>query len=108
MFNFIASALMTYLLVNVLIKPGQQSPETREFAPNTWLPQLHELARGLGVPMAASPANASLILALVAGGLVWLYLWHTRWGYEVRALEHALRRPVEGLVSLALARRGAG
>jgi ABC-type uncharacterized transport system permease subunit len=32
MFNFIASALMTYLLVNVMMKPGQQSPETREFA----------------------------------------------------------------------------
>src|SRR5205823_4324421 len=27
MFNFIAAALMTYLLVSVLIKPGQQSPE---------------------------------------------------------------------------------
>ena len=42
MFNFIASALMTYLLVNVLIKPGQQSPETREFAQSTWLPQLYD------------------------------------------------------------------
>ena len=49
MFNFIASALMTHLLVNVLIKPGQQSPETREFTPNTWLPQLHDVARALGV-----------------------------------------------------------
>ena len=28
MFNFIASALMTYLLVNVLIAPGRQIPET--------------------------------------------------------------------------------
>src|SRR5215467_12986220 len=27
MFNFIAAAVMTHLLVNVLIKPGQQSPE---------------------------------------------------------------------------------
>ena len=45
MFNFIASAVMTHLLVNVLIKPGQQSPETREFAPSTWMPQLHDLAR---------------------------------------------------------------
>src|SRR5262245_42459624 len=64
MFNFIASALMTHLVVNVLIKPGQQSPETREFDPQTWLPQLHEIARGLGWPMAASPVNLSLVLAL--------------------------------------------
>jgi len=88
MFNFIASAVMTHLLVNVLIKPGQQSPETREFAPSTWMPQLHDLARSLGWEIGRSPVNLSLILALATGGLVWLYLWHTRWGYELRALGH--------------------
>jgi simple sugar transport system permease protein len=88
MFNFIASALMTHLLVNVLIKPGQQSPETREFAPNTWLPQLHDVARAIGLDIGRSPLNLSLVFALGAGGLVWFYLWHTRWGYELRALGH--------------------
>jgi len=88
MFNFIAAAVMTHLVVNVLIKPGQQSPETREFDPHTWLPQLHEIARGLGLAMPASPVNCSLLVALAAGGLVWLYLWHTRWGYAVRVLGH--------------------
>ena len=43
MFNFIASALMTWLLVNVLIKPGQQSPETREFGPGAWQPTAGDL-----------------------------------------------------------------
>jgi len=33
MFNFIAASLMVYLLVNVIIQPGQMSPETREFTP---------------------------------------------------------------------------
>ena len=89
MFNFIAAALMTHLLVNVLIKPGQQSPETREFAPSTWLPQLHDVARALGVEIGRSPLNLSLLIALSAGALVWLYLWHTRWGYELRALGHS-------------------
>jgi len=88
MFNFIASALMTYLLVNVMMKPGQQSPETREFAPSTWLPQLYDLARSLGWELGRSPLNLSSLFALAAGGLVWLYLWHTRWGYELRALGH--------------------
>jgi simple sugar transport system permease protein len=88
MFNFIAAALMTHLLVNVLIKPGQQSPETREFDPNTWLPQLHEVAGSLGWEIGRSPLNLSLLLALAAGALVWLYLWHTRWGYALRALGH--------------------
>jgi simple sugar transport system permease protein len=88
MFNFIASALMTHLLVNVLIKPSQQSPETREFAASTWMPQLHDLARAAGWEIGRSPVNLSLVLALAVGGLVWLYLWHTRWGYELRALGH--------------------
>jgi general nucleoside transport system permease protein len=89
MFNFIASAVMTHLLVNVLIKPGQQSPETREFDPNTWLPQLHEVAAALGLEIGRSPLNLSSLLALATGTLIWLYLWHTRWGYELRALGHS-------------------
>ena len=85
MFNFIASSLMTYLLVNVLIKPGQQSPETREFAPSTWLPQLHDVVRALGWEIGRSPLNLAFVFSLLAGALVWFYLWHTRWGYELRA-----------------------
>jgi ABC-type uncharacterized transport system permease subunit len=96
MFNFIAAALMTYLLVNVLIKPGQQSPETREFAPGTWLPQLHELVRGLGWEIGRSPLNLSALIAGAAAVLVWFYLWHTRWGYELRALGHSETAAVYG------------
>src|SRR6185436_2663944 len=43
MFNFIASALMTYLMVYVLIVPGQQSPESRAFHVSTHLPTAKEL-----------------------------------------------------------------
>jgi len=89
MFNFIASALMTYLLVNVLIKPGQQSPETREFGASTWLPRLQNPARAIGWDVGSSPINLATAFAVIAGGLVWLYLWHTRWGYELRALGHS-------------------
>ena len=92
MFNFIASALMTYLLVNVLIKPGQQSPETREFAPGTWLPQLRDVFGALG----QSPLNLSSVIALAAGAAVWFYLWHTRWGYALRAFGHNERAALYG------------
>ena len=88
MFNFIAAALMTHLLVNVLIKPGQQSPETRELDPNTWLPPIHDAFRWLGWDLGQSPLNLSALFAVAAGVLVWFYLWHTRWGYELRALGH--------------------
>ena len=84
MFNFIASALMTYLLVNVLIKPGQQSPETREFGAGAFMPPLHELLGRAGISFSATPLNLAFVLALGAAGLVWVFVWRTRWGYAFR------------------------
>ena len=89
MLNVIAAALMTYLLVNVLIAPGQPSPETRELAPATWLPRLDRALGAVGWDVGASPLNAAALLALAAGVLAWFYLWHTRWGYELRAFGHS-------------------
>ena len=86
MFNFIASALMTYLLVEVLIKPGQQSPETREFASAAWLPSLPALLGRLGLNVSASPLNLAFLFALAAAALVWVFIWHTRWGYSIRVV----------------------
>ncbi len=84
MFNFISYALMTYLVVNLLIKPGQQSPESREFAPNAFMPAAHELLAKIGITFSATPWNLAFGLALVASVLVWLFIWRTRWGYALR------------------------
>jgi len=86
MFNFIAAAMMTYLLVQVLINPGQQSPESRELASSVWLPSLQTLLGHFGVTFAASPLNLAFILALVASFLMWVFVWRTRWGYELRVV----------------------
>jgi simple sugar transport system permease protein len=86
MFNFIASALMTYLLVNVLIKPGQQSPETREFSAGTWMPFAHEMLARVGINFTSTPLNLAFVLALGAAVLVWVFIWHTRWGYALRVV----------------------
>ena len=84
MFNFIASALMVYLLVNVLIAPGAMSPETRRFDAGATLPQLHELFALIGWDVAASPLNLAWLLALAAAVVVWLLIWHTRTGFAIR------------------------
>ncbi len=86
MFNFIAAALMTYLLVEVLIKPGQQSPESREFASNIWLPFAHDVVGRFGINMLSSPLNFSFIIAIIVSVLTWGLIWHTRWGYEMRTV----------------------
>ncbi|MBM3598305.1 MAG: ABC transporter permease [Alphaproteobacteria bacterium] len=86
MFNFIAASVMTYLMVNVLIKPGQQSPESHEFAAAATLPRLHEMAESFGLEMATSPLNLAFVWALLCAGWYHLFLWRTRWGYEIRAV----------------------
>jgi simple sugar transport system permease protein len=89
MFNFIASALVVYLLVNVLKVPGSMAPETRNFAEGTFLPFIHEMLGAVGFPMSRTPMNFSAILALVAAYLTWVLIWRTRLGYEMRAFGHS-------------------
>jgi len=86
MFNFIAAALMNYLLVNVFIKPGQMSPESRAFADEAWLPFAHEMFGWFGVEVTRSPLNMSFLWALVCCFLVWLLIWRTRLGYAIRTV----------------------
>jgi len=91
MFNFIAFALMSYLLVDVLIQPGQQAPRSRDFDPGVWLPTAQEIVGWFGIKIARSPLNLSSLLALLSCVFVWLFIWHTRWGYEIRTVGHSER-----------------
>ncbi|MBH0238595.1 ABC transporter permease [Methylobrevis albus] len=85
MFNFIAAALMVYLLVNVLKVPGAMAPETRTFAAGGQLPKLGWLLELFGLKIGAAPFNVSFLIALVAAFGVWVLIWRTRFGYEIRA-----------------------
>ena len=89
MFNFLASALMAYLLVNVLKEPGNMTVETAPFAPAAQMPGMHLALGWLGIAWPRTPLNLSLLLALGAAGAVTLFLWRTRAGYELRAVGHA-------------------
>jgi ABC-type uncharacterized transport system permease subunit len=86
MFNYIASALMGYLLVNVLRSPTQMNPETPAFPPNGTVPQFHDLLKPLGIIWPVTPFNLSFLLALIAAAFVWVLLWRTRLGYEIRTV----------------------
>lgn len=101
MFNFIAAAIMTYLLVDVLIRPGSQSPETREFDPGVWLPTMDRALGWVGVAIPASPLNLSFLWALACGVFFYLFLWRTRWGYEIRTVGRNERAAVYAGISPA-------
>ncbi|MEY8875979.1 MAG: ABC transporter permease [Leptothrix sp. (in: b-proteobacteria)] len=89
MFNFLASTLMVWMLVNVIKAPGTPSVETRVFAPAGQLPSGQQIAAALGLALPSTPLNAALGLALLAAVGVWALLWHTRLGYALRALGSA-------------------
>ena len=87
MFNFIAAALMNYMLVNVLRPEGAMDPATERFREAVHLPSLHEMLAPLGIAFSKSaPANVALFVAVLACWLVWLLIWRTRLGYEIRSL----------------------
>lgn len=89
MFNFLASTLMVWLLVNVVKAPGTQAVESRAFAPTAALPSAQTLLGGLGVPWPDTPLNLAFVLALGACGAVWLLLWRTRLGHAIRTVGEA-------------------
>ncbi len=90
MFNFIAAALLNYVLVNVMRPEGSMDPATARFAETVHLPTLHELLTPLGINFSkAAPANISLLVAIIACLVVWALIWRTRLGYEIRAYGHS-------------------
>lgn len=82
MFNFIAASMMVYLLVNLLSKRGSMQPETRTFESGGRLPLLQDVLPG--TDFGSAPVNFSFLLALLACLLVWVIVWRTRLGYEIR------------------------
>ncbi len=86
MFNFIAAALLAYLLVNVLKAPGSMTIETGPFPEAAQMPGMHQALAWLGIAWPRTPLNLSVLLAAAAAALVTLFLWRSRAGYELRAV----------------------
>ena len=89
MFNFIASGLMVWLLSGMLMRQGQGSPQSRQFAREAWMPQMHEVMGWFGIQIAQSPLNLSFVVALLACLGVWVLIWRTKFGYALRAMGHS-------------------
>ncbi len=90
MFNFIAAALLVYLLVNVIKVPGSMAPETARFPEGAHLPSAHDMLGWIGIPYSKSPpVNISFLLAILASVGVWALIWRTRLGFAIRAFGHS-------------------
>ncbi|WP_136657783.1 ABC transporter permease [Nitratireductor sp. XY-223] len=86
MFNFIASSVMVYMLVEVLKPIGSMAPQTETFLPGAHIPTLDWLLGIFGLDIGGAPFNLTFVIALVAAFLVWLLIWRTRLGFEIRTM----------------------
>ena len=90
MFNYIVSALMVFLLVEILKPEGSMDPATRRFGEQMALPNFGDIFGLFGIPFSnTAPANISFFIALIALYLFWLLIWRTKLGYELRAYGHS-------------------
>ena len=86
MFNFIAAALLNWVLVNRLRPAGSMDPASASFPAATHLPKITDIFAGFGIEWGRhTPANVTFIVALLACVAVWALIWRTRLGYEIRA-----------------------
>jgi len=84
MFNFIAASIMVYLLVGPLKPASSQAPQTRLFLDGGQLPKLNWVIELFGAKIRSTPLNVSFLLALLMAFAVWVLIWRTRLGYEMR------------------------
>ncbi|MDB5552514.1 MAG: putative nucleoside transporter, permease 1 component [Rhizobium sp.] len=89
MFNYISYALMLWMLNKVFKPLGSMAPQSRTFGPGGELPKLDWLLAIFGLDNGNSPFNLSFLLALLAAFLVWVLIWRSRLGYEIRTLGHS-------------------
>jgi ABC-type uncharacterized transport system permease subunit len=82
MMNFIAVALASYFTQYHYRTPGDPIMESAPIGANAHIARLGQFIPGFPERI---PLNVAFLFALLACALVYLFLWHTKWGYEIRA-----------------------
>ncbi|MDM7921620.1 MAG: ABC transporter permease [Pyrinomonadaceae bacterium] len=83
MLNFIGIALVSYLTQYHYKVPGDPILQTAPIGEAAHIPRLNEFIPYLSHDV---PLNIAFIIALIMCGLVYVFLWKTKWGYELRAV----------------------
>jgi simple sugar transport system permease protein len=94
MMNFIAVGIVTYLTQYHYKRQGDPILETLPIAEikegvlvGPHIPRMHALLAPLGIDFPERlPLNIAFFLALLMCGVVYVFLWKTKWGFELRAV----------------------
>ncbi|MBD8065724.1 ABC transporter permease [Devosia sp. PTR5] len=84
LFNFIATSVMSYIITRILKPEGVNSDESAPIEAISRIPRLGEFFSFFG----RSPANLSILVAIVALVFCYWLIWHSKFGYAMRALGH--------------------
>jgi len=83
MLNYIAVAWVNFWIFGVWSEGGfQMSPK---FPNSAWLPRLAEYAKEYPV-FRGLTTHAGLLIGIVAAVILWLIVYRSRWGYEIRLI----------------------
>ena len=82
MMNFVAAALVSYLTQYHYRTPGDPILQSAPIAAGAHIPRVGQVIPGFPERI---PLNIAFILALVMCVFVYVFLWRTKWGYELRA-----------------------
>ncbi len=83
MLNFIAVALVSYLTQYHYKIPGDPILQTANIGDAATIPQLNQFTSLIPKDVAL---NVSFLIAILMCVLVYIFLWKTKWGYELRAV----------------------
>jgi general nucleoside transport system permease protein len=90
--NFIAFAIVNYLILYQFDNPSSQSPETLDVGPGYRIASLNSLFAVFGLSFFEStPANVSLFMAIAAAFSAYFFLFHTPWGFSLRCVGKSIR-----------------
>src|SRR5215510_4382315 len=82
MMNFIAVGVASALTQTYFKEPGDAILESGPIGNSAHIPRLGQIMPGIPARL---PLNAAFLIALVACALIYIFLWRTKWGYEIRA-----------------------
>jgi ABC-type uncharacterized transport system permease subunit len=83
MLNYISIAWINYWIFGVWSEGGfQMSPK---FPDNAWLPRLLDYAETIPF-LRGLTTHAGLLIGIVAAFVLWLLVYRSRWGYEIRLI----------------------
>lgn len=83
MLNFIGIAFVGYFTQYYFKMPGDPIQRTAEISEAAHIPRLNQFVPFLPHDV---PLNVAFVLALVMCAAVYVFLWKTKWGYELRAV----------------------